>query len=157
MPASIVVTIEDGKGEESTLTVNIPTATTVANATTYINTLLPLIDALISGRIKRVGLCYAVALPGGLSATANALSDVEEGAKFSFISTAPHKTSLRIPTFNETLFLSGTTQVDIADTDVDAFIDAIIAGSGGVLPVDSRDADVTALNYAVEQFVKSRG
>lgn len=157
MPAAIVVTIEDGKGIKSDMLINIPTATTVANATTFINSLLALIDPLISGRIVRAGLCYAIALPGGLTGTANALSDVEEGAKFSFISTAPFKTGFRIPTFNETLLLSGTKQVDITDTDVDAFVDMIVAGNGTVAPVDGRDADITALNYAREQFVKDRG
>jgi len=157
MPASIVVTIEDGKGVKSDMLINIPTSTTVANATAFIGDLLPAIDALISGRIVRAGLCYAIALPGGLDPSANALSDVEEGAKFSFVSTAPFKTSFRIPTFNETLILSGTKQVDVTDTDVDALVDLIVTGDGTVAPVDGRDADITALNYAREMFVKDRG
>lgn len=157
MPAFVTVTIEDGKGKQSTLSINIPPATTTANAGGFINSVLPLIDAVIQGRIIRAGLCYGITLPGGLNAVASPDSDVEEGAKFSFISAAPFKTAFRIPTFTESLILAGTKSVDIADTDVDALIDMIVTGNGSVAPVDSRDVDISALNYARELFVKDRG
>jgi len=159
MPASLVFTITDGKtpGKTSNVLINIPTATTVANATTFAQTVAALIDALISGIITHIGLCYQVALPGGLSTTPNAFSDVEEGAVFSFNTAAGVPTKFRLPTFNETAILSGTKVVDIADPDVAALITAMVTGSGGVAPVDSRDSDVTALRYAREMFTKDRG
>jgi hypothetical protein len=157
MPAQIGISIKDSKGLIGTTLVNIPTATTAANGITFAQNLAALVDAVIGGQIVGLSLCYGVSLPGGIKATPNANQDVEEGARFSFNTAANHKTSLRLPTFLETLILSGTKQVDLEDLDVDAFVDAMTAGLGGILPCDSRDEDVATVASAREQFLSDRG
>jgi hypothetical protein len=159
VPATVAFTIQDGKNppKTSTVFVNIPVVTTAANGITFAQSLAVLLDALIGGKISQISLCYSVSLPGGLKASPNVNADVEEGGKFIFKTVNNHPTSLRLPTFLESLILSGTKSIDLTDLGVDAFVDAMAAGLSGVSPTDSRDEDVTSLTSGRENFVKDRG
>jgi hypothetical protein len=159
MPATIAITVEDGKNppNKSTVFVNIPTATTVAAATTFAQGITGLIDAVIGGKITNLAICYRVTLPGGLKALAEALSDVEEGAKFIWRTAGNFLTSFRLPTFLESKILAGTKSVDLTDPDVDGVVDFMTTGSLGVTPTDARDDDIETVASARENFVKDRG
>lgn len=163
MPATIAYTIQDEKGESSTAFLNIPTSFTIAQAIECAQDVGVLIDAVIGGQLTNIGLCYLVTLPGGIKATPDAGSDVEEGARFQFRTAANHLTRFRLPTFLEDLILAGTNTVDLADTDVDALVDAVVTGNavaaGGGTTVtftDARDEDITAIDAALESFQRSR-
>lgn len=162
MGAQISYTVEDGKGETSVFFVNIPSTFTLAQSLEAAQDIATLVNAVITGAIRSIGLCFNVTLPGGLTTTPDADADVEEGARFQWLSTGNFRTRFRLPTFNEDLILAGTKQVDLTDTDVDALVDAIIGGtpvtgSGTVTFVDSRDVDIIALDTAREAFGKDRG
>lgn len=161
---SLIFSVKDAKGAVSTTELDLPTSITLANATIFAQQLALLIDPIISGAITRIGIAVSVALPGGLTASPASGSDVEEGAIFQFITANNFRKSMRIPTFLESHILAGTQNVDLADTDVDAFVDAVtsgilLTGAGGTgtpTPVDKRAEDLTALDFAHESFQSTR-
>jgi hypothetical protein len=165
MAWTILYSITDEKAKVSTTEVKLPSATTHADVVIFAQEMASLIDPLLTGAITRIGITQEVSLPSGLSASAAANSDVEEGAKFQFRTNGGFFTSLRLATFDEGNIVAGGREVDQTDTDVAAFITAMTTGidltgaggSGVVQPSDHRDDDVTALDSAREQFVSSRG
>lgn len=168
MPAySIVLSFQDAKGETSTTMINIPTGITLPNLTIYAQEMVKLVDALINGIITRVGVAVTVALPSGINISPNSASDVEEGGYFSFRTAGGYHTSLRIPTFMESLISAGSADIDTSDPDVAAFVSAMVtgidlttatpvAGTGTIAAADSRGDDIVALTDAKEQFTNSR-
>lgn len=169
MPAySVVLSFQDAKGETSTTMVNIPTSgMTIANMTIFAQELVKLVDAMIGGIVTRVGLAITVPLPSGINVAPSSTSDVEEGGYFNFRTAGGYRTSLRIPTFLESLISAGSADIDTSDPDVAAFVSAMItgidltaatpvAGTGTITPTDSRGDDVVALVDAKEQFTNSR-
>jgi hypothetical protein len=165
MAFTILYTIEDGKGKTSTSEINVPSTLAFADVVTFAGSMASLIDPLIVGAIRRIGIAFTIDLPSGLNASPASGADIEEGARFQFRTENGFFSSLRLPTFLETLMNPGTTQVDLTDTDVAAFVTAMTsgidvdpgAGTTTVAPCDKRDEDLTALDFAKEQFLSSRG
>lgn len=164
MAFSVLYTIKDAKAESSTCEINVPDNLTLANLSIFAQQMALLIGPLITGAITRIGVALSVDLPGGLDLTPNVGSDVEEGAKFQFRTAGGYYTGLRIPTFSEALISPTGKEVDTEDTDVAAFVAAMISGidltgaggTGTVAPTDKREDDVVSLEFAKEQFVRSR-
>jgi len=159
MPAQLAITMQDAKGKSATHFINLPGATSLLNATLFANAWAVGVDAITGGKITNLGLCYRIALPGGLKATAEATSDVEEGARLTFRGANNFPVQMRIPTFLESKLLAGTKQVDLTDGDVDACVDLMIDGEGvgGAAPCDVREDDLESIETARELFVKDRG
>jgi len=159
-----IITIKDAKGKSATTEFNFPSSVTMANAKIFAQQMALLYDAVTKGVITRIGVAVLASLPGALKASADADSDVEEGARFQFRTDGGFMTGFRIPTFDEAKILSGTKQVDLADTDVAALVAAyedglsLVAagGSGTVQPTDKREDPVNVLDTALEQFTASR-
>lgn len=158
---SIIYSIRDEKGRVSTTEVRVPAATPFAEVVEFGGAMALLIDPLISGQITRIGLVFDYTLIGGIKTAPVAGSDVEEGARFSFLTENNFPMRMRLPTFLESLIVPGTKLVDTADTDVATFITAMtegidLAGVLGIVePSDSREEDVVSLVEAVEQFLSS--
>lgn len=165
MAWTVLYSIQDEKGKTSTTEINLATATTFADADIMAGQMALLIDDMITGAITRIGIVATVDLPVGLKATAAANSDVEEGARFQFRTANGFFSGLRLPTFDEAAIIAGTKNVDLTDADVAAFVTAMVSGldtsgaggSGVIVPVDKRNEDLTALEFAKEQFLSSRG
>jgi hypothetical protein len=165
MAFTVLYTIRDGKGEQSTTEVNVPSSLTLSQVTTFAGQMASLIDDLISGAITRIGVALLVDLPVGLKSTPANTSDVEEGARFQFRTDGGFFTSMRIPTFLESLINAGSKDVDLTDTAVAAFVNAMEDGidpdAGGpqppIPPCDKREEDIVSLDFAREQFLSSRG
>lgn len=157
MAFSIIYSIVDAKNETSTMEISLPTATTLADVTDFAQAMAGLLNAVITGAIRRIGVVLSVALPGGLRGGALTGSDVEEGAKFQFLTALGNYTSFRVPTFDEDLIQSNSRAVDIEDAAVAALITAMEDGIDDVEPCDKREEDVIALSFAREQFLSSRG
>lgn len=160
MAFSIIYTIADAKGSTSTTEVNLPAATDFADVVEFAADMAVLINDLIQGVIRRIGVAFTVDLPVSLRDTPVSGSDVEEGARFQFITDGGFFTSLRLPTFDESNIAAGGRSVDTADTAVAAFVTAMEDGidvSGTVVePCDKREEDVLSLSTAREQFLSSR-
>jgi len=156
--------IQDGKGKTSTTEINLPAATTLANAEVMAREVAKLINPIIAGAIVRIGLVRHVSLPTGLRATAGANSDVEEGAPFQYRPANGLFSGLRLPTFDEANILAGTRTVNLTGA-VATFNTAMLSGvnlepaggTGTVQPCDKRGEDLVALEFAREQFLSSRG
>lgn len=163
---SILYTIVDGKGTASTTEVKVPSATDFADVVLFGIELAKLIDPLITGAFRRIGVALSIDFSAaGLTAVAADDSDVEEGARFQFVTDGGFYTGMRIPTFDEQFIVTGGTEVDTDPAAVAAFVTAMTAGidltgvggSGTIEPSDQRDDDIAALSYAREQFLSSRG
>lgn len=165
MGFSILYSIRDEKGKESTTTVNLPATTAFADVVLFAGEMAKLINPIVTGSVTRIGVAFTVDLPGTLRASPSANSDVEEGGRFQFRTAGGFFTGMRLATFDESKILAGTRAIDQADTDVAAFVAAMedgidltgVGGSGTVQPSDPREDDVAVLEFAREQFQSSRG
>lgn len=160
--AFLVYTIQDAKGKKSTTTINFPAAVDIGQVASFAGDTATMINNIITGKIIEAGVGLAISLSGAtIRATPDANSDVEEGARFSWNSAIGAITGFRLPTFDEAKMVSGTRDVDLADTDVDTFVQRIIAGKTTGLvnasPSDDRGSDIATLATARESFTSSRG
>lgn len=168
MPFSVVLTVEDNKGKQSTVEVNLTSAiTTTAQLIGAARSIALLIEPLIKGTIVKVGVGVAVTMSALTWTNDNAASidsDVEEGARFQFLTDTGFYTGFRLPTFDEQYILPGTDVVNVAAAPVAALITALTdqmsivpgGGTGTVIFVDKRDDSLSALSSAREAFQSSR-
>ncbi len=110
----------------------------------------------MGGKLESIDVCVGVTIPGGLKSDPDADSDIEEGALFVYEDADGRFYKQRVPTFLETLILTGTRQVDNSNAAVQALTDAIITGLDTVAPQTMAATDITALRSDKEQFVKNR-
>lgn len=159
MPAEIYFLVgEDGSDKQSRLPIPFPSTITMTDAQELVTALVTILDPLLNGGIKGAGVSFELSVGSGLPTITNALADLRDKARFSFIASGAagvFPKILRLPTYDESYTLPGTKELDLTDPDVDAFVDAIVGGiavtSGTIQPVDSRDYAITGLNYAVEE------
>lgn len=161
MPIGVSFTVEDGKGAKSTTIIHIPSATALVDAQEFAVAVAQMLADLMGGGLVSVGVCYDIDISGLTDNGIAQNSDVEDGARFGWNVAGGFKASNRLGTFLETLYLPGTKQVDLTDPDVIAFVDVMVDGfvpisTLTVLPMDYRDADIEALDTALENFTKSR-
>lgn len=172
MALSVFIRVRDAGGGDkpgtSIISVEIPLATTPANAIAFARGLTTFVDPLTEGLIEAAGVTFEVDLAGlGLDTVASALADVQERAIFAFRTAAGKLKRIGIPCFLETLFngAGALDTVDTADTDVAAFITAMedgidvtaFGGTGIVAPVDTNNSDLATFESANQQFVNRRG
>jgi len=168
MAFSVVLTVQDNKGKQSTIEVNLnPAITTTAQLIAAARSIAILIEPLIKGSIVKVGVGIAVTLNALAWSDDNAASvdsDVEEGARFQFLTDNGFYTGFRLPTFDEQYIVPGTDVVDTVAAPVAALITALTdqmsvvpgGGTGTVTFVDKRDITLSALSSARESFQSSR-
>lgn len=160
--AFLVYSVLDAKGATATTKINFPAAVDIGQVASFAVDTATMVNNLIKGRITEAGIGLTVDLSGATIRSApDPDSDVEEGARFSWNSAVGAVTGFRLPTFDEAKMIAGTRNVDLADTDVDTFVDRIIAGKTTGLvnasPSDERGSDIDELAGARESFTSSRG
>lgn len=159
--AFVTYSVQDAKGKVTPFIINFPQNVDVGVLrSNFVPTTATLVNAIIKGKIVSAGVGLAVDLSGAtIRVTPDPDSDREEGAYFGFRAANGADTGFRIPTFDEAKIVSGGTAVDTADTDVDAFVQRIIAGQTvgliNVSPSTDRGEDVTELSTAYEAFKSS--
>lgn len=164
MAINVYVKIRDAKGDTSTVTIPIPTSTSLADAALFAAAIADLIDPLVSGGIVGAGFSVGVDLTTVTTVPA-AISDVQEKAMFVFRTINGFLKRLHLPTFEEGKFVPNSVNVDQSDPDVAAFITAMTegidltsaGGSGVVAPVDTRGEDLELLETAIEAWGRARG
>jgi len=164
MPYNVVLSIEDEKNKKSTLQFNIDDSYSLANAILVARGMAGLIDAAIRGVVRAISMSLGVTLPSGLRTTPLSGSDVEEGARFQFITEGGYYTGFRIPTFDEA-YINADGSVDTTDANVQPIIQGMLGDldfdpavqivTG--LMTDARGDDVGAVSFARESFLSSRG
>lgn len=154
----ITITAQDDEDQKSTMHFFLPATVTLAQATSAAQALVTLVDAITSGVIISVSMAFGVALPGGIKVTPTLPSKVENGARFAFRTAGGYISSVRISTFDQALIGANSSDVDVEDADVAAFVNALEDGTGlgGGLPCDYRGDDITALIAASKQSRSER-
>lgn len=157
----IVFTIKDDKGLKSTFTLNIPGATAGVDALEFAGDMAQLVASIVTGKLMTVGVHFSIDISGLSDNALGALSDVEEGARFSWGTVGDFIAVNRLATFDEAMIDPNSRQVDQTDTDVAAFIDAVTQGltmtsTELIRCVDSRDAIINGIEGALESFQSSR-
>ena len=154
MAWEVIYTIYDAKARKSTHSVWLPGETTLTQAQTFASAYSELLDAVIDGKIARVGIVFDADL-GTVKADAVAGCDVENGALFIYDAGA-YTFRHRVPTFTPSLILSTSRDVNTDDADVSALIDAMVNGLDDVAPCEHRETSIDALKSARELFQRSR-
>ena len=165
MTWSIIYTIRDEKGKQSTFTINVPGTLNAAQASAFAVQFAALVANIIKGAVVGIGISLSLNLSadyaGGIPAAG---SDVEEKGYFQFVTENGFYTAFNVPTLDEQFVLANSNQLDTADVDVAALIAAIVTGltvlpgdpdEVVVNPVDSRGENIVSLATALEVFASS--
>lgn len=157
----LTYSIQDAKGKVSTVKINFPQNSDVGQVLSFAVDTGTMINNIIKGRIVDAGLGIQVSLTGATIRNApDPDSDVEEGARFSWNTLSGAITGFRLPTFDEDKLVAGTNNVDLADTDVNTFVQRMLSGKTtglvNVSPSDDRGSDITNVAAARESFTPSR-
>jgi len=157
----IYVVVEDAKGDKSTVAIPIPAPTALSDIPEAVQDMTALLVPMVTGGIVGAGMRVEVDVTGVSTAVAGAVADVQEKARFVFRGANMFLKSLSIPTFPEALFVAGSNEVDITDTDVAAFVTAmedgfLLSSTNTILPCDGRGDDLDDLVEAVEAWGKAR-
>lgn len=160
MASSIGISIEfkDEAGKNASTSFNVPSGSTLANASLAGKEAAKLLDAVSDGKITGITMSFPIALPSGLKADPVDGSRVGVGALFSWQTSGGHYTRMNVPARRESLIQDDTDVVDPTDAAVIALVAEFTAGldltavggSGTVTPTDTRDEDITALDEAYE-------
>jgi len=152
-------TLSDGEGHSSTTSINLPDTITdfadlVVAAGGYGTLLEDISDAvLIAVNVSRILLAG--------TGVADAASDVEEKARFIWQATGTTKRVIQsIPAFIKAKIMPNTNRVDLTDTDVDAWYDAMVTGltigADTFVPKDTEGRDIIGLKAATQAYTRSR-
>jgi len=151
-------TLLDAKGKRATTGVKVDSASyTLEELAEYASELGDLIDNITECKVTDCTIYISTEPGASLKGSAVANSDVEEGGLFTFsLASSPYVESIRVPGLVQGKF-SGE-EVNIVDSDVDAFVDAIVVGldaSGTtVAAVNKFGVNIGALISAVKSFRK---
>lgn len=150
----VVYTLSDDSNEEGTFEINVATTPTLAQLTEFIRGYADLLDAIVSGLIKRAELSVPVDLSTLTGNTVGAGSDVQEINKYQFRTAAGRKVSINVPGTDETDVNPNSDELNTLDTQQAALINAIINGiavtGGTIAPSDIDGEDITTLVFARE-------
>lgn len=165
MPAiNIQYSFQDEAGKSSSTSINIPSATTAANAAFAAQAAALLIDEMTDAKITGISITLPVTLPAALKDDPIDGARVNAGIRFQWNTAGGYLTACRIPARKEALVLDGTDVVDESATAVANFIAEMtagldltaVSGTGTVAPSDTRGDDIVSLDEAVESFTSSR-
>lgn len=151
--------VQDAKGKSGFILFNHPLDTDLGALKSMIPTSAELLDVLLGGVIINAGISFDLSIAGWDIDPAQSGSDIEEGALFTWLTDIGTPTDFRIPTFSED-FMDDNGVVDLADTDVDAFVQRIISGRTvgltNVSPSDAYGQDIVSIVGGQEDFLSSR-
>jgi hypothetical protein len=110
------------------------------------------VDDVIDGQIYEIQICTVIELPVGLKDGPENRCDVQRVASL-FHRANGYPVSTAVPTFRRDLFLPGTKDVDLDDSDVAALLDIILNGfvvdTDPIHPTDNR-------GVAIDEFVRAK-
>lgn len=142
----------EASGEPKSIDMFLPASTTLAQAQGYLTGIAPLIDAIAGGVILGSEVTLPMTLPGGLKTSQVTGATVHRGGLFGFDNASPYKWSEYVPSLLIGLF--NGKDVNVGDTDVNAFITAIEDGitvSSVAIHQTNQYADVLTTNLTAKQ------
>lgn len=160
MPATIFFIFDEyGTTKQGRVEIDFPSSITRVTAGELAIAFADLMGKFTHGKISKAGVTYELDLgvDSDFSST-NILADLRDKARFAFRASGAagdFVKRLTIPTYDEDFTLPGDDKpIDVDDPVIDAFIDAMISGvavtAGTIQPIDSREYDIWALDYARE-------
>lgn len=137
---TVAVRVKDAEEstKEATIPLNVPNDLTVAEIQTWLDAVLPEIDALTEGQITEATLTMPLTLVGGLKGAPTAGAFNERGGLITFDTDGPRAASIRIPAMNKTIMPGDTFPLTGA---VATFVTRITTATtaGAVRPVSEQD------------------
>lgn len=154
----LAYTILDGNGEESTVSIPLPTTFSLSDYGEFGVAFGQLMEAIIFGRIQKAALCFGSDLSslGGIN-QATASADVEYAAKFDSDTAAGRPVTWVLPAYNSQGAVSDSNEIDIANIDVAAFVDMLENGlsvTGGTITVCDIDEEDIETVFTPTQITK---
>jgi hypothetical protein len=154
VPAQFSYTVEDELGVSATFLANAlaDPAATVTQLDTMWQTIGGLLDAITGGIIRGGHYRVMQDLTGGKSSAA-AGSRVEQAGVFNFsVAGTSYKTGLMVPSLKNSAITAD--RIDLSNSDIAAFLAAIVAATAGVLEWTSENRQ--ALIALVDAFLSFR-
>jgi len=151
-------TLLDAKGKKATTGVKIDSASyTLAQIAEFASEFGDLLDNITECKVIECTAYISLTPGASLKASPVAGSDVEEGGLFTFsVAGSAYVESINVPGLVQGKFTN--TVVNTADTDIDAFVDAIVVGLDAtgttVVPLNKWGLNIGALISAVKKFRK---
>jgi hypothetical protein len=163
MAIHLTFSIQDEKGDVSTIDIPVPDSTPLTDIPYLLQAFADLLDPIVQGGLVQAAAKVIGTVTGWGSAAA-AGSDVQEKASFLFRTAGGYAKKIGIPTILESIFNAGSKDVDLGHTDVAALVTAIetgvdVSGAGGsgvIQPCDYRGDDISDLETATEDWGKRR-
>ena len=158
----IFVNFLDDSGDATTRSWYVDSGTAIPDVVLLVPALVTVILPLIAGEVTGAGFTLNVDVSGLGGAAAQVVSDIEEIGRFAYRTVNGFIKRMSIPTFDESLVVGGTDNIDLTDAGVQAFntamtdgIDLAGAGGSGVIQfTDHRAEDLTVRSGdAVEDFL----
>jgi len=148
--AQVVYDLVDETSTHAKMKLHFPTVTLVATADAAAAALVPLIQAITGCTVLSYGLTYA-SVDDNPSVPAVG-SRIEDKGRFIFRLADGLTTRVEVPGILEST-LNGSGSIDVANTDIVAFLDAIINSPAIFRGVQG--SDITALKAAYQAFRRS--
>ena len=158
---NISYSLLDDDGDTDTFAIKVLAAShTMAQITEAAQDFALLLDEVTGSKIAGIAVTLEASLPGGLKSSPVGTIENQKGATLSFtLDGSPYRDSMRIPGVKVGLFTGKN--LNTADTDVDALIDAITGGivvtadSGATVePANRFEFEYASLASAVKSFRK---
>ena len=120
----------------------LPSTLTLANVQTYLTAFAPLLDAITDGQIVGASIAFGLTLPGGLKSGPVADSDARMAWRASFGNASRFKWGNYVPAIAASKRAGGI--VDPTDTDISAYLNAMITGLSTFQPTNGYGDDLTS-------------
>ena len=143
----------DASGKRGNLLVYIPVGPTMTNIQDFSDAFVPLLDDVTSAKIESGTISFALTLPGGIKASADAGVFIQHGANYAFdAANTDYRHTLRVPAA-ALATLSGNTIITPENGNaVELFITQLISGSDSVYPTDRYANDLVAFLGGTKTF-----
>lgn len=152
-------TFTDDSGDTATTTIHVPNTFSIAQYTEFGRSMADLVDNIVSGVVSDCELVVTLDISALTGNNAQSGSDVEEIGAFGFRTAEGRDVRVNIPGINESMVAANSDDLDQLDTDIAAFITAMLNGiavAGGTpAPTDVNEGDITSIVYAREEFRSS--
>lgn len=141
--------VTDNDNDLANTEIHVPSGLTIAQYEAFANAYANAIDDIVLGKVDTKG---TMTIPVDISAlTGNTLdpaSDVEQVAAFQFLDTNGEPVDINVPGLLLADVVAGTDGLNMADTEIAAFITLIETGDGTVAPCSVSEADIVSTLYA---------
>lgn len=148
----VVITLRDNDGAQASMNIQLPGATVPADAVTFAAAIIPLITPLTDAIVVGYNIIFGK-VENAIPAIPE--SDVEDKGFFLFNTANGNRSSLTVPGFKNTLLLTDNTDIDLANTAVSDFVDALTLGLSALQPSNNSGADIVGVREAYKQNRRS--